>query len=221
MEVPRNRWFIMDNNINMDDLGYPYSRKPPFVDSYFVLRLIMCIYIITYIILYIYIRLCVNLCVRFRWCWYFLAGFSDLTHAEAFGRWIPWTNHWKMRWVASEVNGMVRQDWVSHWKKYLLLYFQILPNSIHIIWLNRLQILLDFQILQWDLKWLEYSWWIWKNHSPKCGAPPTRFEETKLAMFCLLMSTQEYPRKLPALFGPDLRWRFFGWTDGPTNLADG
>ena len=30
MEVPRNRWFIMDNNINMDDLGYPYSRKPPY-----------------------------------------------------------------------------------------------------------------------------------------------------------------------------------------------
>ena len=29
--IPQNGWFIRDNPIKMDGLGYPYFRKPPFM----------------------------------------------------------------------------------------------------------------------------------------------------------------------------------------------
>ena len=33
MGIPKNGWFTRENPIKMDDLGYPYSRKPPYGDK--------------------------------------------------------------------------------------------------------------------------------------------------------------------------------------------
>ena len=37
MGAPQNGWFTMEIPINMDDLGYPYFRTPPyrFIDIFF------------------------------------------------------------------------------------------------------------------------------------------------------------------------------------------